>query len=227
MDIGGWNMSKKTDIESAGERETNETAAKQPAGRKSDGKQGNMGTETVSTAVHSDGTLFKKILIGIGIACAILVIFLVVLDNSGARYRTEHSKEFGYSVKYDETRYQKDRINLGSIEAPTYMDRIGFKSNPYANFLAVSIVAEDADVNEALEAFQSDGSYSFVTEEDAVFGAGNYRAKKIVYTDNEGEEPLEVTYYYLADRKLFVTVSCDESHKKELAKMLASLELDD
>lgn len=182
---------------------------------------------TTSNVAHSDGTLFKKILIGSGIVCAILVIFLLVLDSSGARYRTEHSKEFGYTVQYDETRYQKDRINLGNTETPTYMDRIGFKSNPYANFLAVSVVAEDADVNEALEAFQSDGSYSFVTEEDAVFGAGNYRAKKIVYTDNEGEEPLEVTYYYMADRKLFVTVSCDKDHKKELAKMLASLKLDD
>lgn len=220
-------MSKKEDIERAIESEANETAAKQSEGKKSDSKPKDSGTEVSPTTVRADGTLFKKILIGIGIFCAILVIFLVVLDSSGARYRTEHSKEFGYTVQYDETRYQKDRINLGNTETPTYMDRIGFKSNPYANFLAVSVVAEDADVNEALEAFQSDGSYSFVTEEDAVFGAGNYRAKKIVYTDNEGEEPLEVTYYYMADRKLFVTVSCDESHKKELAKMLASLKLDD
>lgn len=182
---------------------------------------------TAESSVVHDGTLFKKILIGIGIFCAVLVIFLMVLDSSGAKYRTEYSKEFGYTVRYDETRYQKDRIQLGNNETTTYMDRVGAKTNPYANFLAVSSVSDDADVNEALEVFQSDGSYEFVTEENATFGAGNYSAKKIVYTDTEGEEPLEVTYYYMAERKLFVTVSCDKDHKKELAKMLASFKLDD
>ena len=184
-------------------------------------------TGSGSTEARGNGKILKWILLGLGAACAVLVIFMLVLDSSGAKYRTEHSKEFGYTIQYDESRYQKDRIQLGNNEAPTYMDRYGAKSNPYANFLAISEVSDEADVNEALEVFQSDGSYSFITEEDAVFGSGNYRAKKIVYTDTEGEEPVEVSYYYMADRKLFITVSCDKSHKKELARMLASLTLDD
>lgn len=184
--------------------------------------------ETIeTTGSGSNGKLLKWILLGLGAACAVLVIFMLVLDSSGAKFRTEHSKEFGYTVQYDESRYQKDRIQLGSGDAPTYMDRFGFKTNPYMNFLAVSAVSDEADLNEALEAFQSDGSYSFVTEDDVTFGAGKYRAKRIVYTDTEGEVPLEVSYYYVEDRKLFVTVSCDEDHKKELAKMLASLKFDD
>lgn len=195
---------------------------------KTENKSENVSAADTAAAAepHGNGRLLKRILLGLGAACAILVIFLLVLDSTGAKYRKEHSQEFGYTIQYDESRYQKDRIRLGNNEDPTYMDRYGAKSNPYANFLAVSAVSDEADVNEVLEVFQSDGSYSFITEEDAVFGSGKYRAKKIVYTDTEGDEPLEVTYYYMADRKLFITVSCDKSHKKELARMLASLELD-
>ncbi len=168
------------------------------------------------------GNILKWVLIGLGAACAILVIFLLVLDSSGSKYRSVHSAEYGYTITYDESRFEKARVRL---DGDTYMDRYNAKSSPYSNFLGFTPISEEVDLNEVLEAFQSDGSYAFDTGESAI-GKKGYVATRISYTDNEGETPVEVTYYYMIDRKILVTVSCDADHKKELAKMLASLLLD-
>ena len=51
-----------------------------------------------SAEPHGNGRLLKRILLGLGAACAILVIFLLVLDSTGAKYRKEHSQEFHDTV---------------------------------------------------------------------------------------------------------------------------------
>ena len=200
-------MANKTDL-------TDESKAKsQEAEQTTSGKTGSS---------SGNGKVLKWILLGLGAACAILVIFLLVLDSSGAKMRTVHSKEYGYTVTYDESRYEKMRVRL---DGETYMDRYGLKSSAYSVFLGISPISEEVDLNEVLEAFQSDGSYAFDTGE-ATIGKGSYKATRISYTDTEGETPVEVTYYYMLDRKILVTVSSDSDHKKELAKMLASLVFD-
>jgi|GEM_PF-3240951 hypothetical protein len=187
-----------------------------PGNAKSDGA-GALSEEEI-TLRREDGKLVKRILIGLGLACVVMLIFMLVLDSSGAKFRRDHSKSYGYSVEYDETRYQKDLVRLD--EKPTYMERIGAKDSEFANFMSISPISEETDLDEVLEAFESE--YRFTVDESVRFGEGGYTAKRISYTDNEGEEPLSVEYYYVIDRKVVVTVSCDSKHKKELAKMLAS-----
>ena len=117
----------------------------------------------------------------------------------------------GYGSKYDDE----------TIELDLCCDCLDW----FIDICMISPISEEVDLNEVLEAFQSDGSYAFDTGE-ATIGKGSYKATRISYTDTEGETPVEVTYYYMLDRKILVTVSSDSDHKKELAKMLASLVFD-
>ena len=127
----------------------------------------------------------KWIFIGLGGVCAVLVLFLLVLDAYGTKQKRFSSERFGYEVSFDESRYSVETVRLD--ERPTYMERVVFTKDPYGNYLGVSGIDSTADLDEILAAFQSDESYQFDIDEDVTIGKG-YHARKISYTDTSGEE---------------------------------------
>ena len=164
----------------------------------------------------------KWIFIGLGGVCAVLVLFLLVLDAYGTKLKRFSSERFGYEVSFDESRYSVETVRLD--ERPTYMERVVFTKNPYGNYLGVSGIDSTADLDEILAAFQSDGSYQFDIDEDVTIGKG-YHARKISYTDTSGEESVRVDYYYMADRGLLIAVAYDKDHEKEIGKILDSFKM--
>lgn len=165
--------------------------------------------------------IVKWILIGLAIVCVLLVVIIMEMETDGSKIRKMQAERFGYVIEYDETRFDFETIRLD--ERPTYMERLALKNSPYSNYIGVSGIDAEVDLEEVLSTFQSDGSYAFDVQDNATVGSGGYPARKISYTDTEGEEPLQVDYYYLADRGILITVAYDKDHKKELAKVLASL----
>ena len=165
----------------------------------------------------------KWIFIGLGAVLAVLVLFLLVLDAYGTKLKRIASDRFGYEVAFDETRYSFETVRLD--ERPTYMERVVFTKSPYSNYFGVSGIDSTADLDEILEAFQSDESYRFDVDDNVTFGSGSYRARKISYTDTSGDESVRVDYYYMADRGLLVTVAYDKDHEKELGKILDSFKV--
>ena len=172
---------------------------------------------------HSEGKALKWILIGLGAACLLMVIFLLLLHDSGSKF-VRYVSDYGYSVEYDESRYVRDLVRLD--EKPTYMVRIGFKENPYMNFLSVLVYEDKTEnINDVIAAFQPD--YDLGVQEKSTFGAGNYAAMRLYYTDKSGDEPVDVEYFYNAERGVIVTVSYDKAHKSEVERMLASLKFNE
>ncbi len=147
-----------------------------------------------------------------------IVLGAILLDTFVLKKRYT-SPRYGYSIQYDKDNYEIREEKLD--EKPTYMEFCVASGDEYANFFAVSPVSSEEEVNNTLEAFQSDGSYSF-SEVEATFGKGDYRARKISYTDTTGEIEVSVDYYYVVDRQLLITVSCDAAHRKDLEKVLNS-----
>lgn len=174
--------------------------------------------------IHLKKGTVKWIFIGLGAVLAVLVLFLLVLDAYGTKERRVRSNRFGYLITYDETRYDFETVRLD--ERPTYMERVFFKNSPYGNYVSVSGVDASADIDEIITTFQADGSYKFEEQTDATFGVGNYSARKFSYTDTSGDTAVRVDYYFMPERGLLVTAAYDASHKKELAKILASLEFE-
>ena len=97
------------------------------------------------------GTL-KWIFIGLGAVLAVLVLFLLVLDAYGNKQRKVRSTRFGYVIAYDESRYEFETLRLD--ERPTYMERIFLSGSPYSNFISVSGIDAESDLEEILATFQ-------------------------------------------------------------------------
>lgn len=166
------------------------------------------------------GTL-KWIFIGLGAVLAVLVLFLLVLDAYGNKQRKVRSTRFGYEIAYDESRYEFETLRLD--ERPTYMERIFLSGSPYSNFITVSGIDAESDLEEILTTFQSDGSYKFDDKADVTFGSGAYHARKVSYTDESGDAPVQVDYYFLKDRGLLISAAYDKEHAKEIAEMVDSI----
>jgi len=166
----------------------------------------------------------KWIIIGLGAVLALLVLFLLVWDAHGVKQRRIRSERFGYIISYDENQCDFETVKLD--EKPTYMERVFLKSSPYSNYVTVSAISAETDLDEVLTAFQSDGSYRFDDRPDATFGSGAYHARKISYTDQSGDNDVQVDYYVLSDRRLLVAAAYDEDHRDEIAEILNSFELE-
>ena len=163
----------------------------------------------------------KWIFIGLGAVLVVLVLFLLVLDAYGDRLRNFRSARFGYVISYDESRYKFETLRLD--ERPTYMERIFLIGSPYSNYVSVSGVDAESDLDEILTAFQSDGSYKFDDKADVTFGSGAYHARKVSYTDESGDTAVQVDYYFLKDRGLLISAAYDMEHAKEVRQILASI----
>ena len=155
----------------------------------------------------------------IAVIVVLVIVLAAVLIDAFVLRKSYSSPRYGYSIRYDGDNYEIREQKLD--EKPTYMEFCMAKGDEYANFFAVSPVSSEEEVDKALEAFQSDGSYSF-SESEARFGKGDYRARKISYTDTSGEVSLTVDYYYAVDRQVLITVSYDAAHKKDFEKILKS-----
>ena len=163
----------------------------------------------------------KWLIVGLVVAgcCLIMIFVLLRMGELGPKNVRFRSSEFPITVVYDTNTYehkllQMDR-NLNRIE------RFGEKKNPYTNYLSVSAIDPTVDLEETLASMETD--YHFEREDNAAYGAGNYPAIRIFYTDTTGEREVLVTYYYDLEHELFITVSSDENQKDTLAKMLAGL----
>ncbi len=166
----------------------------------------------------------KWIFIGLTAVLAVLVLFLFVLDAYGNKQRKVRSTRFHYVIAYDESRYDFETVQLD--ERPTYMERVFLTGSPYNNYVSVSGIDAETDLEELLAAFQSDGSYQFDDKADVTFGNGVYHARKVSYTDRSGDTPVQVEYYFLTDRGLLITAAYDWEHTEEIGEILQSITLE-
>ncbi len=171
-------------------------------------------------------SLQAKILIGLGVACVLMVLIIIAMDAYGTRRVRFQSAEYPYSVVYTDGTYKYEKSLLGTVDGvSTYMERFLAAGADAEYYLSVVSIDPDEDLEEILETFQKDGDYSFHVEEGMTFGKGSYKATKITYLDNSGTEPAEVSYYYMKDRGLLITTCTDAKHKEAIMEMLASVEL--
>lgn len=153
----------------------------------------------------------------------IMVILLLAFPNMLGRKKFI-SKEHGYSMIIDTGVTEYNRILLDANSNVT-MDRFNIKKSGGSCYLSVTRVADDTDLEEALEAFESDGSYTFSREENVTYGEENYPVKRISYTDENGAEQLQVEYYYDAPHRIIISVCTNDEHRKEIEKMLGTIKI--
>ncbi len=168
-------------------------------------------------------SLQTKIIVLLAVLCAVLVLVLLIVDAVGAKPRIFRSTNYAYSMQYDANAYEYRCIRVDN--QPTFMDRfdaIGAKEEFYISFIKID---KTVDLDEVLEAFQKEGDYSFDIEEKVVFGRGGYTATRISYTDDSGQVPVKVSYYYMLDRELLITTCTDASHREDIEEMLSNVEL--
>lgn len=153
----------------------------------------------------------------------IMVILLLAFPNMLGRKKFI-SKEHGYSMIINTGVIEYKRILLDANSKVT-MDRFNIKKSDGNCYLSVTRVAEDTNLEEALEAFESDGSYTFNREENVTYGEENYPVKRISYTDNEGAEPLQVEYYYDEPHRIIISVCTNNEHRGAIEKMLKTIKI--
>ena len=156
-------------------------------------------------------------------AVFLMVVVLLAMHYMNTR---KHfiSKELDYSLEFDAAQLKYEKILLNSSDK-IYMDRFGVSGSEDSFYLAVNRIDAATDIDELMEAFESDESYSFTREEGVAFGAGDYKARRISYEDTSGTVPVKVYYYYDAEDSLLFTVCTDEAHRKVLEKALASVRI--
>ena len=168
----------------------------------------------------------KSLKIGLYIlltAAFLMVVVLLAMHYMNTR-KTFISKEFDYTLEFDSSQLKYEKILLNSSDK-VYMDRFGVAGSEDKFYLAVNRIDASTDIDELMEAFESDDSYSFTREEDVAFGAGDYKARRISYEDTSGTVPVKVYYYYDAQDSLLFTVCTDEAHKNVLEKALSSVRI--
>ena len=156
-------------------------------------------------------------------AAFLMVIVLLAMHYMNTK-KTFISKEFDYTLEFDASQLKYEKILLNSGDK-VYMDRFGVAGSEDAYYLAVNRIDASTDIEELMEAFESDESYSFTREENVPFGAGGYKAFRISYEDTSGTVPVNVYYYYDAQDSLLFTVCTDEAHRKVLEKALSSVRI--
>ena len=155
-------------------------------------------------------------------AVLIMVVLLLAFPYLAGR-KNFTSKEHGYTLVMDTGKTEYKRILLDS-ETKVTMDRFSIKKDSSC-YLSVTEISEETDLDEALEAFESDESYEFTREEGITYGDGNYTARRISYTDRNGTNPLEVYYYYDKEHGIIISLCTDEKNRKELERMLGSIKI--
>lgn len=175
-------------------------------------------------AADSGSRILKWVLIGLAAVCGVLVLFILVLDSTGSRQKKIRSEAFGYTILYDEARFEYETVRLDS--SGSTMERFFLKDSQWSNYIGISKIDASIDFAEAIASLQPEESLQMEDLGEVTVGSGKYSARKAGYTDYSGDTPVRVEYYYIADRGVLVTTSADSSHKKELAAMLASLSFD-
>lgn len=174
---------------------------------------------------NKENKMSKTTLAMICMAVAVLIMVIVILAihylNPNKNF---YSKQFGYALKFNEEviTYQNILLDGGNRLS---MDRFGIKGQEEKYYVSVSGIDDATDLDEALEAFESDGSYAFTREDNAVYGSGNYKARKISYEDQSCTPPVKVEYYYDSDSRIMITICSDEEHWTVLENLLKSITL--
>lgn len=166
-------------------------------------------------------TTLAMICTGVAVLIMIIVILAIHYLNPNRNF---FSNEFRYSLKYNEDAIAYQSILLDGTNRLT-MDRFGIKGQEEKYYLSVSGIDAETDLDEALAAFESDGSYTFTREDSATYGAGNYQARKISYEDLGCTPPVKVEYYYDTGNRLMITLCTDEAHREVLENLLKNLTL--
>ncbi|MDO4318456.1 MAG: hypothetical protein Q4C48_09655 [Lachnospiraceae bacterium] len=161
-----------------------------------------------------------KIILGMAAAAVILILFILGLQTYQDKWQTFRSKLYPYSLEYNSTRVNYETVLVDN--QPTYMERFLVSDAAEDYYLSVISIDPEVDLDEALEAFQSEGDYTFTVDENAVCGAGKYAATKISYTDDSGTTAAEISYYYMPEHGMLVTTCTDEAHREMIGKMLDS-----
>lgn len=167
----------------------------------------------------------RIILIALITAAFVMVIVLLGMHYMNTKKRF-HNKNLGYTLEFDSAELKYQEIVLNNTDN-VRMDRFGVVGSEDLYYLSVSTIDVSTDLDEALEAFESDESYSFTRENDVTFGSGNYHARRISYEDKTGVEPVKVTYYFDSNHGLFFTVCTDEAHRGLLEKALSTVAIED
>ena len=164
--------------------------------------------------IKQRGMSKHAVLIGVLLtAVLIMVVLILAIPNLEGEKRFV-SKEHGYSLVFDTT----ETDNVG-------MDRFTVKKSGGDCYLSVTDISAEADLEEALEAFESDGSFAFTREDNVTFGEEGYTARRISYKDETGSKPLEVTYYFDETDRILVSVCTDSESKAVLERILNSIRI--
>lgn len=174
---------------------------------------------TEKPAGKNRSSVTKLILVMAGVSL-VLILFILGLQQFQDRMTRFQSGKYPYSLVYNASKVDYELLRVD--EKPTYMERFTVKNTTESYYLSVISVDPEVDIEEALEAFQKDGSYSFQREENVPCGAEGYPATKLSYVDNSGRIPAEICYYYLPKQGLWVSTCTDEAHKGLIEAMLKS-----
>lgn len=165
----------------------------------------------------------SKCIIGLACVAVVFILFLLGLHTYQDKWVNFRSERYSYALLYNSTKVKYEEI---AVDSQTYMERFVVSTAKEEYYLSVISIDPEVDLSEALEAFQSDGDYTFDVEEKAACGAGAYEAIKISYTDESGTTPAQVSYYYMEEQGLLITTCTDESHRAEIEKMLNSFTIE-
>ncbi len=183
-----------------------------------DKNTGNMSNEELpSDKKLSTAT---KLILGMAAFAVILILFILGLWQFQDRMTKFRSRNYPYSLTYNETKVKYELLRVD--ERPTFMERFSVKNAAESYYLSVISVDAEVDIEDALEAFQKDGSYEFHREENVTCGSEGYTATRLSYVDKTGREPAEINYYYLKKEGLWVSTCSDEAHKELIEEMLKS-----
>ncbi len=168
----------------------------------------------------------KIIIVTLSCVCVLMVFVLLFMGEVIGRNQKLNSSIYPYSMVYYTGDYEFQRIKLGMSDGnETFMERYVAKDVSEEIYISFLYADPDESMEDALEAFQKDGDYTFEVTENVTFGSGDYRATLISYTDKTGIVPVEVKYYYMPERELMITTCTDQAHRADIEKMLKSVEL--
>lgn len=180
--------------------------------------------QTITQKERKPLSMTTKLLFVLGGLLAAVLVFILLLGSLGDKINRVHSADYPYSVIVNQRDVECERILLDS--QPTYMDRYRMKGEKEDYYLSVTRIDPEQDLEEALEAFQKEGDYTFDIEEGVTIGTGQYVAKKISYTDTSGSRKADISYYYLEKEGLLVTTCTDAKHKSEIEAILQSFTIE-
>ena len=174
--------------------------------------------------IKQRGMSKHAVLIGVLLtAVLIMVVLILAIPNLEGEKRFV-SKEHGYSLVFDTTDTEYKKVILNTTDN-VGMDRFTVKKSGGDCYLSVTDISAEADLEEALEAFESDGSFAFTREDNVTFGEEGYTARRISYKDETGSKPLEVTYYFDETDRILVSVCTDSESKAVLERILNSIRI--